>query len=181
MQKNKKNYFKYTIGFIFCFLFRLLPFRPPNIEPLLFAQMPFSKNYGNLAGFFFGFLSIILYDVVTQKIGVWTLVTATVYGTLGLFASMYFKNKENKSWNYGKFAIIATIAYDALTGLTVGPIFFHQSFMNSLIGQIPFTLLHLAGNVTFSLLLSPMIYTIVNQDKKIKLPLAGLVLSPKQI
>ena len=45
----------------------------------------------------------------------------------------------------------------AVTGLTIGPLLFHQSFIVSLIGQIPFTLLHLLGNVSFAIVLSPAI------------------------
>jgi len=181
MQKNTKNYFTYSLGFIFCFLLRLIPFRPPNIEPLLATQMPFSKSYEKLAGFSFGFFSIILYDMFTGRVGMWTLITGLVYGSLGLFASMYFKNKENTGWNYAKFAFLATIFYDAVTGLTIGPIFFHQSFMNSLIGQIPFTLLHLAGNVGFAFVFSPLIYKYVIENKKFELSLTQLIFNPKQI
>ena len=52
---------------------------------------------------------------------------------------------------------MGTLFYDAVTGLTIGPLFFHQSFIVSLVGQIPFTVLHLLGNVSFAIVLSPMI------------------------
>ena len=90
MQEYKKNWLKYFIGFISCLLIRLIPFRPPNIEPILATQMPFSKAYGGVAGFLFAFLSMILYDIITGKVGMWTLVTAFVYGILGFLASRYF-------------------------------------------------------------------------------------------
>lgn len=181
MESKNKNYFKYAVGFIFCFLLRLIPFRPPNIEPLMATQMPFSKTYGKLAGFSFGFFSIILYDIITGKVGIWTLITATAYGILGLAASMYFKNKENKAWNYAKFAIYATIFYDAVTGLTVGPIFFHQSFMASLVGQIPFTILHLVGNISFAVVFSPLIYKYIIENKQLEIPNIIKIFNPKQI
>ncbi|MCX6753189.1 MAG: hypothetical protein NTW62_02510 [Candidatus Nomurabacteria bacterium] len=181
MKKNIKNYFKYVTGFIFCFLLRLIPFRPPNVEPILATAMPFSKEYGKLAGFFFGFFSIILYDVATARVGMWTLITGVAYGVLGLVAAVYFENKNNTSWNYAKFAILATIFYDAVTGLTVGPIFFHQSFMTALAGQIPFTLLHLVSNVGFAIVFSPLIYRYVIENKKFELSLSKLILNPKQI
>ncbi|MCX6757525.1 MAG: ECF transporter S component [Candidatus Nomurabacteria bacterium] len=194
MQNYTKNYFKYVLGFIFCFLLRLIPFRPPNIEPLLATQMPFAKTYGKLAGFMFGFLSIILYDIITAKVGIWTLITATVYGILGLFATMYFKNKKNKAWNYAKFAIFATIFYDAITGLTIGPLFFHQSFTASLAGQIPFTILHLTGNICFAVVFSPLIYKYIIENQKLparnrlseamaggEVPNIIKILNPKQI
>ena len=160
MKENKKNWLAYGIGFFSCFLIRLLPFRAPNVEPLLATSMPFSRVYGATAGFFFGFVSIVLFDSVTSGLGVWTLITALAYGVLGVFATIYFKNKadKNSGKDYAIFAVFATLFYDTITGLTVGPLLFHQSFTNALIGQIPFTALHLLGNVTFAFFVSPYIY-----------------------
>jgi len=152
----KKNWSKYTIAFISVLLFRLIPFRAPNVEPIMASIMPLGKVYGSILSFIFGFLSIVIYDSVTSGIGVWTIVTAVAYGLLGLGASYYFKNRSG--WkSYASYAVIATILYDAITGLTIGPLFFHQSFIVSLVGQIPFTILHLLGNVSFAIVLSPVI------------------------
>ena len=41
-----KNWVKYAIGFVVCFAIRLVPFRPPNVEPVMTATMPFSKRFG---------------------------------------------------------------------------------------------------------------------------------------
>src|SRR3989344_8931439 len=106
METYKKNWFKYIVGFIACLLIRLIPFRPPNIEPILATQMPFSRAYGKLAGFSFAFLSMALYDIITGKVGMWTFITAGVYGLLALWAVDYFKNKANNSWSYAKFAVM---------------------------------------------------------------------------
>lgn len=54
--------------------------------------------------------------------------------------------------------------YDILTGLTVGPLFFQQPFLQALMGQIPFTVLHLSGNVTLALILSPIIDNAINKE-----------------
>ena len=153
----KKNWIKYTIAFLLTLGIRLIPFRAPNIEPIMAIQMPFAKKYDFLGAFFFGFVSIVIYDLFTSGIGLWTFVTAVVYGIVGIFAVWFFKSKKSSRLNYVKFALIATIAYDALTGLTMGPLFFGQTFMVSLIGQIPFTALHLLGNVSFAFFLSPVI------------------------
>lgn len=147
---------KYIIIFLSVFLVRLLPFRAPNIEPIMAVIMPLGKIYGKITAFIFGFLSIVLFDLVTSGIGIWTLITAFAYGLLGIGASYFFKNRSG--WmSYAGYAVVATIFYDAITGLTIGPLFFNQSFMVSLIGQIPFTLLHLLGNVSFAIVLSPVI------------------------
>jgi hypothetical protein len=161
-----KNSAKYTIAFLSVFLFRLIPFRAPNLEPIMATIMPLGKSYGKIMAFAFGFLSIVLFDSITSGIGIWTLITAFAYGVLGLGASYYFKNRSG--WkNYALYAVIATLFYDAVTGLTIGPLFFHQSFMVSLVGQVPFTLLHLLGNVSFAIVLSPVIekWLIVKEEK----------------
>ena len=72
-----------------------------------------------------------------------------------------------KRINYVKFAVIGTLFFDAITGLTVGPLFFNQSFMSALIGQIPFTILHLIGNVSFAFVVSPILYTYISTNKVI--------------
>jgi uncharacterized membrane protein YuzA (DUF378 family) len=181
MDTNNKNYFKFTAGLVLCLLVRLIPFRAPNVEPILATTMPFSRAYGALTGFSFAVLSILLYDLVTHTLGVQTLFTATAYGVLGLLSAVYFrKNKDNK-WSYVRFAVYGTLFYDAMTGLTVGPLFFHQSFMQSLIGQIPFTALHLLGNVTFAFILSPAIYKmLIKKKEKEKLAIIN-IFNPKTI
>lgn len=162
---DKKKYFKIILGIIACLLARLIPFRAPNIEPILAATMPFSRAYGALTGFSFAVLSILLYDALTGTLGAQTFFTAGAYGIVGLWSASYFRKHKGDAWNYARFAIIGTLFFDASTGLTVGPIFFHQSFLGSLVGQIPFTALHLLGNVTFAFVLSPAIYNFLIRKK----------------
>ncbi len=170
---NIKKFFgptlKFIVGWLVVFLIRLIPFRAPNIEPVLATQMPFAKRFGWLGGFLFGFLSIVIFDSVTSGIGMWTWVTAGAYGFLGVGAYFFFKNRESKAKNYLVFGIIGTILYDAVTGLSIGPLFFGQTFMSALMGQIPFTLYHLAGNIAFSLIVSPLIYKLVIQNPSLEL------------
>jgi len=108
--------------------------------------------------FAFGFLGIVLYDAVTSGWGEWTWITAFTYGALGLASHAYFKNRDASRMNFVGFGIVGTLAYDALTGLTIGPLFHGQSFALALSGQIPFTLLHLLGTIVFAMFLSPAIY-----------------------
>ena len=171
-----KKQFKYIIIFLTAFAVRLIPFRAPNIEPVMASLMPLSKKFTKFGSFFFGFASIFVYDLVTSGIGVWTVFTAIAYGLLGLGASYYFSNKSG--WkSYASYAVIGTIAYDLVTGLTVGPIFFGQSFMVSLIGQIPFTVMHLIGNVSFAIVLSPVIEKWLAKESKKMEVLDGVLVS----
>jgi uncharacterized membrane protein len=92
----------------------------------------------------------------TSGLGIWTLITALSYGLIGFLSFYFFKNRSG--WkNYALYAVFATILYDVITGLTIGPLFFNQSFMMSLAGQIPFTILHLLSNLSFAIVLSPVI------------------------
>ena len=163
----KKNWLKYIIAFVSVFLVRLIPFRAPNIEPIMAVAMPFSKAYNGLFTFIFGASSIILFDLVTSGFGMWTAITALAYGLIGYGASFFFRNRSG--WkNYALYAIFATILYDAVTGLTMGPLFFGMPFMVALVGQIPFTVLHLLGNVSFAIVLSPVIERwVLASEKKV--------------
>lgn len=188
MNTDKKNYFKivlkFFLGLFLCLFVRLIPVRAPNIEPILATMMPFSRAYGALVGFSFAVLSILLYDVVTHTLGIQTFFTVFAYGVLGLWSAKYFKNFKKEKVNgleFVRFAIIGTLFFDAMTGLTVGPIFFHQSFMQSFTGQIPFTILHLLGNITFAFILSPAIYHSLIRKKKKEGPSFINTFNPKTI
>jgi hypothetical protein len=103
--------------------------------------------------------------LVTNKIGVWTLLTAGTYGVLGVWAYFFFKKRTMERFNYVKFAIIGTLFFDAVTGLSIGPLFFGQSFSEAFFGQIPFTAMHLLGNVVFAIVLSPLVYKFIIENK----------------
>lgn len=150
---NMQNKFKIVIVFMGCLLLRLIPFRAPNIEPIMASIMPFGKKYGAIAGFFFGFLSIVLYDLMTN-FGSWTLITAFAYGIVGLVSTFYFKKYKTKPINFAIFAFMGTIFFDVVTGILVAP-FYGQTMWSAFILQIPFTALHLAGNIAFALTISP--------------------------
>jgi len=165
MQKNNlQNYIKVCLLFVGVLLFRLIPFRAPNVEPILGTLMPIGKKTGNLIlPFYFAFLSIVFYDLLTSGLGVWTIITAVAYGMVGILGVLYFKKRAPSRKNFVSFAVFGTILYDVLTGLTLGPIFFNQPFMSALFGQIPFTLLHLLGSVTFAFFVSPLVYRLLQK------------------
>lgn len=155
---------KFLIGWTAVFLFRLIPFRPPNFEPMLATVMPFSKRYGLTGSFLFGFLGIVLYDAVTSGWGSWTWVTAICYGLLGVGAHYFFKNRAASVKNFLIFGVPGTVAYDAVT-MMIGPVFNAQPIAVAFVGQIPFTLMHVLGTVVFATLLSPVLYRWVIQNE----------------
>lgn len=170
MLKYKKNnsfdLIKIIAGWILTFILRIIPFRPPNVEPILAVQMPFTKHFGLLAGFIFAFSNIFLFDLITHKLGVWTFITALTYGVLAIFSRWYFKKRQSTAINYAIHAIYATLIYDAITGLMIGPVFFQQNFISALGGQFIFTVYHLLGNIALALLLSPAIYQYLVKNPK---------------
>ena len=158
---------KYLIALAGCVLLRLVPFRPANVEPLMASVMPISKRSNYLASFMFGFLGVLIYDLFTG-FGVWTWVTGLTYGLLGIGSAFYFRNRESSAKNDFCYGVVATVIYDVITGLIMGPVIFHQSFMVALIGQIPFTGRHLLGNMVLSVTLSPVIYRWVVDNGKLE-------------
>lgn len=149
---------KFIAGWMVCFVLRLMPFRPPNVEPILTTIMPFSKNCGWHGSFLFGLLSIVIFDIVTGKVGNWTAITGLTYGALGVLSYFFFKNRQSSALNYLKFAVFGTLLYDAVTGVILGPIMFGMPIQAAFVGQIPFTINHLLGNIVLSLLFSPALY-----------------------
>ncbi len=152
-----KSYLKFSAGFLVCILLRLIP-RPANVEPIMASLMPFSKKYGYVAAFSFAFLSILIFDLVTFKFGIWTWITASMYGFVGIASAWFFSVRKSTVVNYVLFAVFGTLIFDFVT-MFIGPVFFKQSLMEAFVGQIPFTVIHLAGNVAFAVLLSPAIYS----------------------
>ncbi len=150
-----KNKFKILIVFVGCLLFRLLPLRAPNVEPIMASIMPLSRKYGAMLGFIFGFLSIFIYDSLTH-FGSWTWIAAITYGLIGALATLYFKKFKSSPVNFAIFAALATIVFDLVTGVLFAPMF-NESIGTALILQIPFTILHLTGNIAFAFLLSPVL------------------------
>lgn len=155
--KTPQNIIKYLVWLLIVVVIRLLP-HFPNVEPIMATMMPFSKKWGWVSGMIFCLIAILSFDLITGTLGVWSILTAGTYTLLGISAGIYFKNKENKIKYYLIFAIIGTIVYDAITGIGTWMIFFNQPFMTTFIGQIPFTLYHLAWNIVFSIIISPLLY-----------------------
>jgi uncharacterized membrane protein len=151
-----KNKLKILAVFLGCLLFRLVPLRAPNVEPIMASVMPVAKKYGAVLGFFFAVLSMVLYDLITGHVGSWTWITALAYGVVGAGASLYFQKFKTSAGNFAIFAVLGTLFFDVVTGILPAPLF-GQSLATAALLQVPFTALHLAGNVSFAFLLSPVL------------------------
>lgn len=155
--KEMRAHAKVAAIFLGVLLFRLIPWRAPNVEPILASVMPLSKRGGALQAALFAVLSIVVYDALTAGWGVWTLVPALTYGLIGAASHVYFARAEASRAHFVGFSVAAILFYDAVTAL-IGPAFEGQSLAVALAGQVPFTALHLLGGVVFAALVSPALY-----------------------
>ena len=147
---------KMFIGIGFCTLWRLAPFRPPNVEPVMATTMPFARRFGMLGNALFAALNMVIFDLLTSGFTQWTIVTAVTYAVVGMGASL-FLGKSRGVLPYLLYAIVATIFYDAITGVVAGSLLFGMSWKEGFIGQIPFTINHLIGNSILAVALSPLV------------------------
>ena len=164
--KLPQNFFKYLIGLAVVIVLRLVP-HPPNVEPIMASIMPFAKQWGRWSGLLFALLAIVTYDLLTNTLGTWSYVTAGTYGAIGMAAGAYFKNRPSSIKNYVGFSLVATLVYDAITGPGMSTFIFSMPFMDALVGQIPFTINHLLGNVVLSAVVSPALYRWVIANPKL--------------
>jgi LytS/YehU family sensor histidine kinase len=170
MNNTLTNLPKYFIGFIGTFIFRLLSpfFGLWNISPLMATGFAGGKAFGPWAGALYIAISMILIDLVMGRVGIWTIVTSITYGLVGFLGGMYLKNKKANAKNFVIISIIGTLIFDIITGVLMGPLMFGGSFLASAIGQVPFTLRHLAGNVFFAVVLAPWFYRKIMTNPKLE-------------
>ena len=154
-----------VLGFISAMLYRFIPFRPPNVEPLMSVMMPFSKKASKIELFTFAFLSIFVYDFFTAGIGTYTITAGICYGILGIWSSSYFNKRKFSLKNYVMCSSIGIIFFDVVTGVILGPLIGGTSFYIAFIGQIPFTALHLMGGALFALTVSPIIEKVLAKSE----------------
>ena len=154
-----------VLGFTGAMLYRLIPFRPPNVEPLMSVMMPFSKKAGKFELFSFAFLSIFIYDFFTAGIGTYTITAGVCYGILGIWSSSYFSNRKFSSKNYFFCSSMGIIFFDVVTGVILGPFLGGSSYYVAFIGQIPFTALHLMGGALFAITVSPFLTKVLAKSE----------------
>ena len=120
-------------------------------------MLPFSRQDKWWQGALFALITMISFDIITMRLGIWTLVTGTTYASIGLlFHFTYKKIKKVKLRHYVGSGIIGVLIFDMVTGVILGPAMFGMSYLQALIGQIPFTVIHLLTVTGFILILTPV-------------------------
>ncbi len=157
---------KFIAGFIATIIFRLLsPFLGLwNVSPLMATELAGSKAYGPMVGGFYGAGSIALVDLFMGKLGSWTIITALTYGAVGVWGGYFLQRRNATAKNFVIASIVGTLFFDLITGVLMGPLMYHQAWSDAILGQIPFTLRHLAGNIFFAVVLAPWFYRKVMEN-----------------
>lgn len=159
---------KYLAGFLGTLAFRLVT---PllglwNISPLMATELAGSKAYGPWVAGVYGFLSMALLDMIMGKAGSWTIVTSVTYAVIGVFGAWFFRGRKASVSNFVLVSICGTLFFDIITGVLMGPMIYGQPWAQAFIGQIPFTLRHLIGNVFFAIVLAPWFYRAIMTNPK---------------
>jgi hypothetical protein len=160
---NKMNtkIVKLIISILIANLVRLFRFIPNN-DPIMAMMLPYSKQKSKLKAFIFPFVTMVTFDILTNSVGVWTIVTSLTYGGLGLmFTYIYKKLQENDTKIglkvYLGSGVVGVLIFDFITGVIMAPLMFGMSFEIALLGQIPFTLLHLTTVSGYVIIITPLL------------------------
>jgi len=148
---------KYALSILFCNAFRFLRFIPNN-DPIMGCMLPYAKQDKWWAAALFAFITMASFDALTGMVGIWTVVTASTYGALGiLFHFIYKKVKKINLKTYLGSGVLGVLIFDFITGPIMSSWLFQMPFEAAFIGQIPFTLLHLATVSGFIIILTPLL------------------------
>jgi hypothetical protein len=152
----QRSWPKYAIALAACILIRVIPGRPPNVEPILATVMPMSRAFGLLDVALFAALNIVLYDAMLGQFGSWSIVGAATYAAIAAIGSIYLKYVRGIV-GYLTYAVLGTVFFDLVTGVIVGPFMLKQSFAEAFVLQIPFTVNHVLGTFLMAVFLSPIL------------------------
>ena len=155
-EKLKVGIVKFLIGILLSNIIRFARFIPNN-DPIMAIMLPYAKSDKKYKAVLFPFITMVSFDLITGMLGVWTIVTALTYAGLGLlFTQFFFKEKKISIFKYLKGGIIGVLIFDFVTGVIAMPFMFGMSFELALIGQIPFTLMHLLTVGIFIIVITPL-------------------------
>ena len=133
----------------------------PNNDPIMAVMLPCAKR-GRAAAFAFPIVAMVLFDILSRKVGIWTAVTAGTYGLLGLGFSFAYSALGKRGRRIGAATflvsgVVGVLVFDFITGPIQSSAMFRMSFAQAFVGQIPFTLKHLASVSVYALVVSPVL------------------------
>jgi hypothetical protein len=133
----------------------------PNNDPIMAVMLPCAKR-GRAAAFAFPMVAMVLFDILSRKVGIWTAVTAGTYGLLGLGFSFAYSALGRRGRRIGPATflvsgVVGVLVFDFITGPILSSAMFRMSFAQAFVGQIPFTLKHLASVSAYTIVVSPVL------------------------
>jgi len=148
---------KYLLSILLCNGIRFLRFVPNN-DPIMGCMLPFSKQGRWWQGALFALITMVSFDFLTMRVGLWTGVTAVTYAGLGLMFHLIYKRVGKvKLKHYLGSGVLGVLIFDLVTGVLFGPAMFGMSFAQAFFGQIPFTVMHLVTVTGFVLIITPVL------------------------
>jgi len=132
----------------------------PNNDPIMGIMLPFAKQESVWIAILFPIITMVSFDFITFAVGPWTVVTSLTYGALGLFFYFFYKKiRKGKVGmkTYLGSGVFGVLVFDFVTGVLATPFMFHMSFEQAFLGQIPFTLMHLATATGYILIVTPLL------------------------
>jgi hypothetical protein len=132
----------------------------PNNDPIMAVMLPYAKQKRRWMAVAFPVLAMVLFDLLSAQVGIWTVVTAATYGLLGwgfavLCARRDARGRRSGVLTYLSLGVAGVFVFDFVTGPVMSSLMFGMSFQQALLGQIPFTLWHLVSVSTYALVVSP--------------------------
>ncbi len=142
----------------------------PNNDPVMAVMLPCAKR-GRAAAVAFPVVAMVLFDVLSQRIGIWTAVTAGTYGLLGLafsftYAALAKRGRAVGTATFVLSGVAGVLVFDFVTGPILSSALFRMSFAEAFVGQIPFTLKHLASVAAYTLVVSPALDWVLRQVER---------------
>jgi hypothetical protein len=133
----------------------------PNNDPIMAVMLPCAKR-GRVAAVAFPVVAMVLFDILSRKVGIWTAVTAGTYGLLGLGFSFVYSALGKRGRRIGPATfvvsgVVGVLVFDFITGPILSSAMFRMSFAQAFVGQIPFTLKHLASVSAYTVVVSPVL------------------------
>ncbi|MFA5763503.1 MAG: hypothetical protein WC915_01695 [archaeon] len=150
--KNIKSFISQVVLANALRLFRVFP----NNDPIMGFMLPQARKSMFKAAIF-AFSTMFIFDIITMKVGVWTIVTASTYALLAIGFSFFFKKiKIAKISHYLSASVIGILLFDLITGPIMSSMMFSQTLMLTILGQIPFTFYHLVSGITWVVIIAPV-------------------------
>ncbi|MFH0835841.1 MAG: hypothetical protein V1834_01635 [Candidatus Micrarchaeota archaeon] len=115
-------------------------------------------------GFLLGIILYALVDITMSRVGIWTLTSAFAWGLAGWW--MATRQPSGSFKTFLGMSVAGTLLFDFVSGPIFGSWLWRMPFEVALIGQIPFTMSHLIGNVVVTGIFAPIIYPLIAGNKQ---------------